>query len=215
MGDVIPFDPARAAAAIRASRPVPPPDLAGFTPAPDLGDWAMRVFVEETGPLHNPRHAHLADATIGWLWTDAEHSDKGRDVAGLCELVPPLQRKWSSARTHWLFEHWFAETPDFIITISAPYAIEADDWGFCALIEHELCHAAHARDPFGEPRFDQEGKPVFAIAGHDVEQFHDVVARYGADASGVTEMVRLANAGPIFGQAQITAACGTCGRRRA
>ncbi len=215
MGDVIPFDPARAAVAIRASRPLPPDDPAGFMPAPELGDWAKRVFIESTGPLFNPRHGHLADAQIGWLWTDAECSDKGRDVAGQCELVPPLQRKWSSARTHWLFEHWFGDTPDFIITISAPFAVEADDWAFCALIEHELCHAAQAVDPFGEPRFNAEGGPVFAIAGHDVEQFHDVVARYGADASGVTELVRLANAGPIFGQAQITAACGTCGRRTA
>lgn len=215
MGDVIPFDPARAAAAIRASRPFPPDGLAGFAPAPDLGDWAMRVFVQSAGPLFNPRHRHLEDAQIGWLWTDAECSSKGRDVVGQCEIAPPLQRKWSSARTHWLFKHWFGETPDFIITVSAPFALEADDWSFCALIEHELCHAAQALDPFGEPRFDQEGKPVFAITGHDVEQFNDVVSRYGADASGVAEMVRLANAGPIFGQAQITAACGTCGRRTA
>lgn len=218
MGKVIPLDPARAAKMVRATRPEPPSTMAfsnDFAPAPGLGAWAFDMFIAETGPLHNPRHAHLADASIGWLWTTAEQKIKGKPSAGACELVAPMQARWPSARTHWLFQHWFGRTPDFIITIDAGFANEADDWTFCALIEHELCHAGQAVDPFGEPRFDREGAPIFTIVGHDVEQFHDVVERYGAAAAGVEHMARLANAGPIFGQANITAACGTCGRKTA
>lgn len=214
MAKVVPF-PARAL----GKRPRPPETLAvvdDFAPDADgLGAWVEAMFLDPAGPLHNPRHDHLRAAHIGWLWTTAAQTDRDKAVAGQCELVQPQQRKWSSARTHWLMRHWFGDTPDFIITIDAAFAADADDWAFCALIEHELCHAAQDVDPFGEPRFDREGKPLFRVVGHDVEQFHDVVERYGAVAAGVDHMTRLANAGPIFGQAQMAAACGTCARRKA
>lgn len=216
MGDVLHFD--RAAKLVRDTRPMPPPDLAetdDFAPAPILGDWVARTFIASTGPLHNPRHDHLADATIGWLWTTAEQRNHNAVVMGECRLIQPQQRKWSSALQHWLWRQLFDDVPDLVITIDATWAAQADDWAFCALIEHELCHAGQARDGDGEPRFDVEGKPIFTILAHDVEQFVDVVARYGAAAAGIEDMVAAARAKPIFGQAQITAACGTCGRRTA
>jgi len=201
----------------RGQRPMPPRMQADdFQPdAHGLGEWVHRNFIMADGPLHNPRHQHLLDASIGWLWTSAEQTSRDKLVAGQCELVPPMQRKWSSARTHWLFQHWFGTTPDFIITIDATFAESADDWSFCALVDHELCHAAQDVDLFGEPRFDREGRPIFRVIGHDVEQFNDVVQRYGAAAAGVERMAQLANAGPTIGLAQMSAACGTCERRRA
>jgi len=217
MGDVIPFDKVKQV--VRSTRPAPPTTLQLTDDfAPDqhgLGGWVRTMFIEPDGPLCNPRHEHLRDASIGWLWTSAENTNRLRDIAGECQLVPPLTRKWTSARLHWQLRQWFDLTPDFVITISAPIAETLDDWSFCALVEHELCHAAQDIDMFGEPRFDREGRPLFRMAGHDVEQFEDVVERYGAVASGVDRMVALANAGPIFGQAQISAACGTCSRRTA
>lgn len=212
MSKVVPFPKTLGA------RPYPPGSLAevdDFAPDPDLGEWVAAMFIAPDGPLHNPRHSHLRDARIGWLWTSAEQTNRDKTTAGQCELVAPLQRKWSSARTHWLLTHWFTLIPDFIITISAGFAETADDWSFCALIEHELCHAAQDVDLYGEPRFDREGQPVFRIIGHDVEQFNDVVERYGAAAAGVDHMARLANAGPTIGQARMSAACGTCARKRA
>lgn len=217
MGDVIRLDKLKRV--VRTSRPAPPPTLAAtddFAADQDgLGSWVRRMFIEDTGPLHNPRHAHLREASIGWLWTTAEQANRDRAVAGECQLVQPQQRKWGSARQHWQWRQWFGCVPDFVITISAPIAVILDDWGFCALIEHELCHAAQDIDVFGEPRFNNEGHPMFRIVTHDVEQFDDVVERYGATAAGVERMVRLANAGPTIGQAQIAAACGTCTKRKA
>lgn len=217
MGDVIPFDKVKQV--VRSTRPAPPATLQPINDfAPDqhgLGGWVRTMFIEPDGPLHNPRHEHLRDASIGWLWTTAEQTDRLRFVAGECQLVQPQQKKWGSARTHWQWRSWFGLAPDFVITISAPAAEVLDDWAFCALIEHELCHAAQDIGLDGEPRFDREGRPLFRVAGHDVEQFNDVVERYGAIASGVDRMVGLANAGPIFGQAQMAAACGTCSRRKA
>lgn len=200
------------------SRPYPPQSIAledDFAPDGSLGAWVAAMFLAPDGPLYNPRHDHLREAEIGWIWTTAAQMDRDKAVAGQCELVQPMQRKWSSARQHWLLRHWFGAVPDFVITIDVGFAATADDWAFCALIEHELCHAAQDIDTMGEPRFDREGRPVFRIIGHDVEQFDDVVERYGATAAGVERMVRLANAGPTIGQARIDAACGTCGRKRA
>lgn len=175
-----------------------------------IGAWAKENFIDENGPLHNPRHSHLQFASIGWLWTSATAKTKGRSIAGQCRLAPPDQNTWSSAMAHFQLREWFGATPDFIIIISRWHALDSDDWAFCALIEHELCHAAQAKDEFGQPRFNQEGHPMFEIAGHDVEQFHDVVERYGAVASGVDKLARLANKGPIFGEAKVQLACGTC-----
>lgn len=215
MGKVIPL-----ARLIRNTRPAPPATLADEDDfAPDqngLGAWVQRMFIERDGPLCNPRHEHLTDANIGWLWTTAEQTSRDRIVAGECRQPGPPSKKWNNAQSRWLLRHWFGTDEfDFIITISATYAAYADDWAFCALIEHELCHAAQDIDTFGAPRFDREGRPMFRLVGHDVEQFNDVVQRYGAAASGVDRMVQLANAGPIFGQAQIDAACGNCIRRKA
>lgn len=63
---------------------------------------------------------------------------------------------------------------------------------------------------FGQPKFRRSGLPAFAIKGHDVEQFVGVVRRYGADATGVREMVDAAKAAPEIANVSIAQACGTC-----
>jgi hypothetical protein len=199
---------------VRSTRPMPPtmaPDW--FEPAPELGEWASATFVDPAGPLHNPRHLHLLDAEIGWLWTTAEAANKDRRIAGECRLIGPAQRKWSSAMARFQLERMFGLIPDFVITIDADIATLADDWTFCALIEHELCHAAQDVDAFGDPRFTREGQPLFRLVAHDVEEFVEVVQRYGARATGVSAMVEAANRGPSIGAAAMDMACGTCARR--
>jgi hypothetical protein len=48
------------------------------------------------------------------------------------------------------------------------------------------------------------------MRGHDVEEFVGVVARYGAEATGVAAIVDAAKAGPTIGRASIAGVCGTC-----
>lgn len=202
---------------IRSTRPSPPAgldDIDGFAPDQHgLGEWVRETFIEEDGPLFNPRHLHLEDAAIGWVWTTAENQNRGRLVAGECQLVSAGAKKWTVARSHFQMRQWFGYVPDFLITIDATIAASLDDWSFCALIEHELCHAAQDVDQEGEPRFNRDGAPVFRLIGHDVEEFVEVVARYGAAATGVAEMVAVANNGPTIREAQMRAACGNCMRR--
>lgn len=202
-------------------RPYPPDDLIEdvaerFMPAEDLGAWIETTFLDERSPLFNPDHAHLREAALGILWTNVDNAKAMRTVIGQAELMPPMAMgKWSRARACQQIEEWFGSMPDFLLTFSAPAAVTMDDASFCALVEHELYHCAQKRDQYGMPAFNKEGLPVFAIRGHDVEEFVGVVARYGASAAGVTGMVEAAQRAPTIGLASINGACGTCALKAA
>jgi hypothetical protein len=184
-----------------------------FVPAPEVSEWVDATFFDEASPVANPDHAHLAQAHIGFLWTVIENNSKGRRVIGQCEIGTPqgAMGKWSRARAVQQVTDWFGSIPDFIITLDADYCRQCGDAEFMALLEHEMYHAAQDVDASGAPKFSKStGAPVFTIRGHDVEQFVGVVRRYGADASGVREMVDAANRPPEIARARIEHACGAC-----
>jgi hypothetical protein len=208
------------------TRPYPPPSLIEivgdhaidrFEPASDLRDWIIDTFIKGVGPLVNPEHAHLSDAHIGFLWTNCYNEKQMRVVLGQTEIMPPMAMgKWQRARAVQQIEEWFGGAmPDFLITFSAPACDGMNDASFCALVEHELYHCAQALDAFGMPKFNKEGQPVYAIRGHDVEEFVGVVRRYGAAASGVQPMIDAGNARPLIAGAEIDGICGTCLRAAA
>ncbi|MGV1867939.1 hypothetical protein PR018_23700 (plasmid) [Rhizobium rhododendri] len=69
-------------------------------------------------------------------------------------------------------------------------------------------------DDFGQPKFNkQTGRLVYIIRGHDAEQFIGVLGGYGADASGVREIINATNRPPEIARAHIDHACGTCNLR--
>lgn len=184
-----------------------------FAPSPELAIWADSTFISEDSTLENQDHFHLRTACIGYLWTNVGNSKKGRTVIGTAEIGKPqgAMGKWSRSRAELQVTEWFGQVPDFIITVSATWWVEANDAERCALIEHELYHCAQDRDAYGAPKFSQStGRPSFVIRGHDVEEFVGVVRRYGADTSGVRELVDAANAEPEIAVANIAHACGNC-----
>jgi hypothetical protein len=201
-----------------SDRPRPPAELVEyqgrpeFLPAPALIDWARAMFIDPYGALANEEHLHLIPACIGALWTNAPAKSKGRTIAGTAEMFAPRGQAWVKARQETQMQAWFGAVPDFVITLSAPYANEVDDWTFCALVEHELLHCAQAIDEYGTPKFRKsDGRPVYAVRGHDVEEFVSVVRRYGPDAAAnVRAMTDAAKAGPTVAPADLTRACGTC-----
>jgi hypothetical protein len=197
------------------TRPSAPSDLdleGVFVAAPELEDWARAHFIAEHGPLSNADHEHLRDAYIGFLWTNVGNTRNMIGIAATCELGDPnAQGKWPKARAEQQVRAWFGVIPDFIITVNVDCWNECDDTQCCALIEHELYHAAQKQDAFGAPRFSKEtGKPLYSIRGHDVEEFIGVVRRYGAVGANVRAMVDAANARPLIAPALIEMACGTC-----
>lgn len=205
------------------SRPMPPECLFDieqgdqFIPAPEIIEWAMETFVMEGSPLHNPEHGHLEMANIGVLWTNVANSKNGRMIVGQCEVGDPMAMgKWAKAKARIQVEQWFGFIPDFILTFDAGYASQCSDIEWCALVEHELLHAAQDRDMYGAPKFSAStGRPVWAIRGHDVQEFTSIVRRYGADAVHVREFVDAANQRPEVGHASVAHACGVCLSRAA
>lgn len=203
------------------TRPFPPAEIIEemgdrFVPDEALGEWVFASFIDEDAPLVNEGHAHLREARIGFLWTNCDNAKQMRVVLGQAEIMPPMAMgKWQRARAVRQIEEWFGEVPDFMITIHAQSAATMDDVSFCALIEHELYHCGQERDIFGGPKFTQDGRPKFAMRGHDVEEFVGVVARYGSEATRVRELVEAGNAKPLIGTASIDGICGTCLRAAA
>lgn len=204
-------------------RPAPPirdedgPLGPAFIPSPELNEWARQTFIEEDdAPLFNEEHSHLRMAKIGFLWANVSNAKSGMQVLGQCEFRPPnVMGKWPRARAQMQLDEWFPEFAflglDFLITIDAAYAAECSDAEFCALIEHELLHCGQERDEFGAPKFSRaSGMPVFAMRGHDVQEFVSIVRRYGADAAHVRAMVDAANKGPEIAHVHVAQACGTC-----
>jgi hypothetical protein len=193
-------------------RPSPPKSLFAdindrLVPAPELEAWLRKTFRDETSRLFNEKHQHLDMAQIGVLWTNAANSRNMNDIVGQAELCKPPTSVGKWGKVAWAQQHrdWFGLIPHFKITIYAPYAAEADNDSFCALIEHELYHCALKG-------FTKQGAPIWGLRGHDVEEFVDIVDRYGigAAAGQTAALVEAANRKPSIAKAAIAGACGTC-----
>lgn len=120
---------------------------------------------------------------------------------------------WQKARQQQQMVEWFGLIPDFLITLDAHYCAQATDVEFAALVEHELYHCAQATDEFGAPRFNRDtGEPVWAMRGHDVEEFIGVVRRYGAGPQdgALARLIDAGSATPEVSNLNIARACGTC-----
>lgn len=206
--------PDRATLAAMRLRPAPPLDLdiAGeFRPAPELVTWARATFIDEGGPLENAEHRHLHAAHIGALWTNVPNGRHMRAIAATCELGKPMVNgRWQKGRAEMQVRQWFGAIPDFILTFDVGAALQCDDATFCALVEHELFHAGQERDEFGAPKFRKSGAPVFAIRGHDIEEFAGVARRYGAVTEDMRVLADALKHGPTIAPVQITRACGAC-----
>lgn len=197
-------------------RPLPPPELRepGFKiePALEVAEWLMAAFVAEGATHANPDHEHLREADIACLWTTVEYRNGTALVGGTAELVRVSGKPWPSARAVDHLCLLFGRIPDFILTFYAPYAAEASDRAWCALVEHEIYHCAQKLDKDGQPKFDAEGNPVWAMRPHDVEEFVGVMERYGVEACAgkSKQFVEAAARAPLFDDEEIGAVCGTC-----
>ena len=137
-----------------------------------------------------PEHAHLKDgeAHIEWLLRADPKIQAGRQILGTCYL-PSVQGQLRDFFL-WLCSRMFGAVPDFLIILDQGYWEESGPREREILVYHELCHAVHATDKYGAPRFDKDtGRPVFAIKAHDVEEFSAVVRRYGAYSEEIREFI--------------------------
>lgn len=199
-------------------RPYPPDwifaiDTPNFAPVPELWQWIQNTFLDKNSKLFNLDHIHLSGfryPEIAVMWARSGFNKQGRRVVGQAEKVMFNAGGWKKERQEEQFIQWFNYLPEYLITIDAQYAQQANDIDFCALIEHELYHIAHKLDDYGLPAYNKmTGEPKLEIRGHDVEEFTGVVRRYGANMD-VQKMVDAANQRPELSKADIYHACGTC-----
>lgn len=180
-----------------------------------LSRWVQEVFIDPEGTLHNPDHAHLELAGIGFVWTDAALERKSKRVIGAAEIPNPRGNPVSKLRARWALEELDQWDADFLVTLDSVWCHQANGIEFLALLEHELYHCGQATDENDLPRFNQRtGEPIWTIRAHDVEEFVGVVRRYGAEASSqaVEELVEAARGDPEVGDVDVAAVCGTCRR---
>lgn len=202
------------------ARPRPPdPEGRLFAPAPEVEHWARVHLIEEDGAIWNPEHAHLGEAVIAVQWTWIEYRRQGQPKAGTAETVSPRPGLPAWPRERLIEQVRLLagigpddQDPDFLITLYAPYVESCPDADFCALIDHELCHCGVAVGEDGAPKFSRDGRPRWAIVGHDIEEFVSIVRRYGpgAAAGATAELVAAAGRKPEIAAARIASACGTC-----
>lgn len=188
--------------------------LLHFEPAnAEMWEWVRHTFLDEHSKLYNQDHEHLSsfDAPeISFLWAYSLCEAKDRRVLGQTERMMINVGGWRKGRQELQLIDWFGDVPKYIITLDARACDVMSDIDFCALVEHELYHIGHKRKKeTGEFEFDSMGLPRLFLRGHDVEEFHGVVQRYGATGD-VKKMVELANNGATISKANIAQACGTC-----
>lgn len=145
----------------------------------------------------NERHAHLRDATVGYLFRDDEVRDhESKVVAGSAHLVSQLiagaGAKYFGRFAKWALQKELGYLPDFLILIDSNLWSGYSDREKHHLINHELTHCIQKTDDEGEPRFNRTtGEPVWGIRPHDLEEFCDVVAEGGLVTEDHRQMARV------------------------
>lgn len=137
-------------------------------------------------------HKDTSQARVVLAWMlDTKRDVDGRLKLGKCVRASDLQRE---------LVDW-----DFVILLNKE-VWESKDFGEPrkkALLDHELMHIAEAVDKEGEPKFDDRGRKIWRVRGHDIEEFTDIVKRHGcykADLERFAEELLKKGQSPLFNQ---------------
>lgn len=122
-------------------------------------------LMEEIVAAHHPR---LEGAKIAIAWKFGKRADAdGRIWLGQMKKGNDLDRTMHGFDGVLLLNHEVWNSADF------------SEAQMRALIDHDLCHLDVVTDTNGEPKLDEEGRKVYRIRKHDVEEFLEIVARHG------------------------------------
>lgn len=136
--------------------------------------------------LVNSHHEDLNQARIALCWQLTWKPDvDGRVKLGQCRKVGDLEREVKDVAGF-----------DFVILLRRSFwqDLRVTDAQRTALLDHELCHARLRYDAKGEPVYDERGRLVYRLAGHDIEEFTAIVRRHGcykADLESFAAALRL------------------------
>lgn len=114
-------------------------------------------------------HKPLAEAQLVCVWRDKASKSKGKTVLAKARKISGLQAFIANAAAGLVDVD--ANEPFFVLEVAEDTWVLLDDNQRRALVDHELCHMV-----VGE---DDDGEPVLALRGHDLEEFAAVVERHG------------------------------------
>lgn len=137
-----------------------------------------RGLYERLDRLVSTFHKDLGEARIALAWMHAVVPDKdGGLKLGQCRIAPALDRQM----------HGY----DIVITLNyeAWQQTQNETWRD-ALLDHELCHALQLQNKGGEQKTDAKGHGLYRGRKHDVEDFTEIVRRYGAWKSDLEAFLR-------------------------
>jgi hypothetical protein len=137
--------------------------------------------------LIDKHHTHLREAKIAIAWRFGWKPDAdGRIVLGQCRKRSDLDRELGSKIDE-------GEALDFVILLNHEHWNQTlNEAQRRALMDHELTHAQVSNDTNGEPKMDENGRRVWRIRRHDLEEFKDVVSRHGCYKGDIEDFVAAA-----------------------
>jgi len=143
-------------------------------------EWG-RLMYEQLYQIIDQYHEELSqtDVRIALAWSRSWQPDvDGRLTLGKCVKASELHRELAPF--------------DFCILLNRDFwrnervtAVQRR-----ALLDHELMHAAVARDENGDPKVDERGRVMYRMRKHDLEEFRDIVARHGCYKSDIEEFMK-------------------------
>jgi hypothetical protein len=160
-------------------------------------------LIPEAGPDHPehwyrrcldyPEHEHLKDGQprVTFLLRTDPQFEAGRRVLGSVHL-PKVQGKLKGV-FGWMLARMFGGLPDFVMILDRGFWESNGDRDREILMFHEMSHCEHAVDADGEPRYTDEGLPVWRLVEHDVNEFIATVRRYGPYSAEIEEFVKAAS----------------------
>ncbi|MGE5590975.1 MAG: putative metallopeptidase [Bacillota bacterium] len=131
---------------------------AKFLESPEAQEIAERLISQY--------HEHLLEAKIAYAKRYGTWTSKGQTVLGRAVKVSERDK---------LFHGY-----DFLVIVNADEWLRLTPEQRVALVDHELCHCQRAVNADGDYVETKDGKPVWTIAGHPVEEFPEIVDRHGA-----------------------------------
>lgn len=159
----------------------------------------------ELNPLHallqslvEKHHAHLAEAKIALLWRLNWKADAdGHLILGQARKASDVDKE--------LHNYDFAILLNYEVWASADFNKDQKR----ALVDHELCHCVRATTKDGDPKFDERGRPLWRLRGHDLEEFDQIVIRHGCWKRHIEAFANAAlKRGPLYKNDAVEAALG-------
>lgn len=133
-------------------------------------------------------HQHLIDfnVKIRYVFTSKTPKSGGKEVWGTCRKVSGLNAYLEGGSKE--------DGPFFVITISKDVWDLLPEEKKIILTDHELCHTAASikQNKEDDDGFEQDNPIKLSVKPHDLEEFSDIVRRYGLWREDVQEFVEAA-----------------------